>query len=82
MGSNSYTYPLYLYPTERYKKAILKQDSLYSNLSKKIENFTPEFRKFINTKYKECFCPECILGYIYAVLSHKNYRNKYLDFLK
>ncbi len=44
--------------------------------------FTPEFRDFINTNYKEYFSSECILGYIYAVLFHKDYRNKYLDFLK
>lgn len=32
--------------------------------------------------YKEKFSPENILGYIYAVLFHKFYREKYLDFLK
>lgn len=47
-----------------------------------IENFTPEFRAFIDAKYEEHFSPETILGYIYAVLYHKDYRSKYLDFLK
>lgn len=63
-----------------------------------IENFTPEFRNFIDTKYqwndkeiKDCssffqedctLTPEAILGYIYAVLFHKDYREKYIDFLK
>ena len=47
-----------------------------------IENFTQEFRAFIDSKYKEHFSPERILGYIYAVLFHKEYREKYLDFLK
>lgn len=47
-----------------------------------IENFTQEFRDFIDSKYKEHFSPEQILGYIYAVLFHKDYREKYLDFLK
>lgn len=47
-----------------------------------IENFTQEFREFIDSKYKEHFSPEQILGYIYAVLFHKDYREKYLDFLK
>lgn len=63
-----------------------------------IENFTPEFRNFIDTKYQwndkeikdhssffqeDCtLTPEAILGYIYAVLFHKDYREKYIDFLK
>lgn len=47
-----------------------------------VENFTPEFREFIDSKYNEHFSPEQILGYIYAVLFHKTYREKYLDFLK
>lgn len=47
-----------------------------------VENFTPEFRKFIDAKYKEHFSPEVILGYIYAILHHKDYKEKYLDFLK
>ena len=47
-----------------------------------VENFTQEFRDFIDSKYKERFSPEQILGYIYAVLFHKDYREKYLDFLK
>ena len=47
-----------------------------------VENFTQEFRAFIDSKYNEHFSPEQILGYIYAVLFHKDYREKYLDFLK
>ncbi len=47
-----------------------------------VENFTQEFRDFIDSKYNEHFSPEQILGYIYAVLFHKDYREKYLDFLK
>ena len=46
------------------------------------ENFTQSFRAFIDTKYGERFAPEVILGYIYAVLFHKDYREKFLDFLK
>ncbi|MCL9822604.1 N-6 DNA methylase [Helicobacter sp. 16470-15] len=47
-----------------------------------IENFTPSFREFIDSKYKEHFSPETILGYLYALLFHKDYREKYIDFLK
>ena len=48
----------------------------------RVENFTKEFRAFVDEKYGEKFSPEQILGYIYAVLYHKDYREKYLDFLK
>lgn len=48
----------------------------------KVENFTPKFRAFIDSKYNEHFNPEQILGYLYAVLFHKDYREKYIDFLK
>lgn len=47
-----------------------------------VENFTPKFREFIDSKYQEHFTPEAILGYIYAVLFHNDYREKYIDFLK
>lgn len=46
------------------------------------ENFTQSFRAFIDAKYGERFAPEVILGYIYAVLFHKDYREKFLNFLK
>lgn len=46
------------------------------------ENFRLEFREFIDSKYNEHFSPKQILSYIYAVLFHKNYREKYSDFLK
>uniref|UniRef100_UPI00248AC6DD type ISP restriction/modification enzyme n=1 Tax=Campylobacter avium TaxID=522485 RepID=UPI00248AC6DD len=64
----------------------------------RIENFTPEFRSFVDSKYtwdskdikanphlfldSHTLTPEAILGYLYAVLFHKGYREKYLDFLK
>ena len=47
-----------------------------------VENFTPKFRAFIDAKYGIRFTPEQILGYIYAILYHKDYREKYVDFLK
>lgn len=55
---------------------------LYTKDSSRNENLSPEFRNFIDKHYKEHFSPEQILGYIYAVLFHKEYREKYLDFLK
>lgn len=55
---------------------------LYTKDSSRNENLSPEFRNFIDKHYKEHFSLEQILGYIYAVLFHKEYREKYLDFLK
>lgn len=84
VGSGSYIYPLYLYPTTRSKKFLKKENPNFNeeNFTSKIENFKESFRTFIDELYKAKFSPEDILGYIYAVLFHKIYREKYLDFLK
>ncbi|OCX42967.1 DNA methyltransferase [Campylobacter ornithocola] len=77
-------FPLYLYPTTRSKKFLKKENPNFNeeNFTSKIENFKESFRTFIDDLYKEKFSPEDILGYVYAVLFHKFYREKYLDFLK
>jgi len=57
---------------------------IYSNSSsdiKREENFTENFRKFIDEKYGEKISPEQIFGYIYAVLHSPTYRSKYSEFL-
>ncbi|MGL2469080.1 type ISP restriction/modification enzyme [Helicobacter pylori] len=46
------------------------------------ENFTPEFRSFIDKYYNHSFEPLEILGYIYALLYSPNYRKRYEEFLK
>ncbi|GHS34391.1 DNA methyltransferase [Helicobacter pylori] len=46
------------------------------------ENFTPEFRDFIDKHYNHSFEPLEILGYIYALLYSPNYRKCYEGFLK
>ncbi len=46
------------------------------------ENFTPEFRRFIDKHYNHSFEPLEVLGYIYALLYSPNYRKRYEDFLK
>ncbi|GHQ96811.1 DNA methyltransferase [Helicobacter pylori] len=46
------------------------------------ENFTPEFRSFIDKHYNHSFEPLEILGYIYALLYSPNYRKRYGEFLK
>ena len=89
VGSGSYIFPLYLYETKEVKKNLKKLGGLFENTesnpfdeNEKIENFTQKFREFIDKKYQEHFSPELILGYIYAILFHKNYRQNYIDFLK
>ncbi|WP_187836193.1 type ISP restriction/modification enzyme [Helicobacter pylori] len=46
------------------------------------ENFTPEFRSFIDEHYSHSFEPLEVLGYIYALLYSPHYRKRYEDFLK
>ncbi|WP_158225992.1 type ISP restriction/modification enzyme [Helicobacter pylori] len=46
------------------------------------ENFTPEFRSFIDKHYSHPFEPLEVLGYIYALLYSPHYRKRYEDFLK
>lgn len=46
------------------------------------ENFTPEFRSFIDKHYSHHFEPLEVLGYIYALLYSSNYRKRYEEFLK
>lgn len=72
VGSGSNIFPLYR------NKDIFDADMNCD----KLENFTQDFREFMDSKYSEHFSPEAILGYIYAVLFHKDYREKYIDFLK
>ena len=97
--------PLYLQNTESTQKNLKKseKENLFDDEDifqgkERIENFTPEFRSFVDSKYtwnlkdikanphlfldSHTLTPEAILGYIYAVLFHKDYREKYLDFLK
>ena len=78
VGGNSYVSPLYLYPTERSKTKTLFDEGI----EERIENFAPDFREKIDLLYQEHFSPEVILGYLYAVLFHKRYREQYVDFLK
>ncbi|WP_367693990.1 type ISP restriction/modification enzyme, partial [Helicobacter pylori] len=46
------------------------------------ENFTLEFRSFIDKHYSHHFEPLEVLGYIYALLYSPNYRKRYEEFLK
>ncbi|TKZ36285.1 type ISP restriction/modification enzyme [Brachyspira catarrhinii] len=89
-NASAYVLPLYIYDTANVRKILREEneevggmfeDIKHFEKSERIENFTPKFREFINEKYGY-IKPEKILGYIYAVLFHKEYRKKYFDFLK
>jgi predicted helicase len=49
---------------------------------KGVENFSKDFRAFIDTRYEHHYTPEEILGYIYAVLHAPAYRIRYAEFLR
>jgi len=46
------------------------------------ENFSPEFRTFLDALYQHRYTPEQILGLIYAVLHAPAYRARYAEFLR
>jgi predicted helicase len=46
------------------------------------ENFSPEFRAFLDARYDHHYTPEDILGYIYAILHAPTYRTRYAEFLR
>jgi predicted helicase len=47
-----------------------------------IQNFSPDFRAFIDARYEHHYTPEEILGYIYAVLHAPTYRTRYAESLR
>ncbi|MGH6863502.1 MAG: type ISP restriction/modification enzyme, partial [Methylocella sp.] len=55
---------------------------LYSEGGGRSENFSPNFRAFIDSRYEHHYTPEEILGYIYAVLHAPTYRTRYSEFLR
>ncbi|MGH7817622.1 MAG: type ISP restriction/modification enzyme, partial [Candidatus Binatia bacterium] len=46
------------------------------------ENFSRDFRAFLDARYEHHYTPEEILGYIYAVLHAPAYRTRYAEFLR
>lgn len=67
-------FPIYLYP-----------DATLTNTQYKVsreENFTKDFRNYIDRLYGKGITPEQILGYIYAILYSETYRTKYIEFLR
>ena len=46
------------------------------------ENFSSEFRNFLDSRYEHHFSSEEVFGYIYAVLHAPSYRARYAEFLR
>ncbi|MGV1013399.1 MAG: type ISP restriction/modification enzyme [Methyloceanibacter sp.] len=46
------------------------------------ENFSPDFRAFLDSRYDHHYAPDEIFGYIYAVLHAPAYRTRYAEFLR
>ncbi len=67
--------------TTRQKHEIARKQAPKDDFEK-VENFTKEFRNFIDTKYNNTYSPEEIVGYIYAILHSEIFRNTYAEFLK
>jgi predicted helicase len=55
---------------------------LYQPNGTRVENFSAEFRTFIDSRYEPHYTAEEILGYIYAVLHAPTYRARYAEFLR
>ena len=82
----SYLFPLYIYNgNKEVKHGYVSEMAIPygdKNEKDKKDNFTKEFKSFLEIKYNRNYSPEAILGYIYGVLYSPTYRTKYLEFLK
>lgn len=47
-----------------------------------VENFSFDFRAFLDSRYEHHYTPGEIVGYIYAVLHAPTYRTRYAEFLR
>ncbi len=65
-SNNGFIFPLF----------IISENSI------RTENFSPDFRRWLNARYEHHYSPEEILGYIYAVLHCPAYRKRYAEFLR
>lgn len=84
--TQSYNFPLYLYPNNREQQTIDQSSERTPNLNADIIREISEKIGLTFTKEKELtkdtFAPIDILDYIYAVLHSPTYREKYKEFLK
>ncbi|MGB3976561.1 MAG: type ISP restriction/modification enzyme [bacterium] len=73
----SYTFPLYLYPTANRDDIFARHESF-----ERTPNLNPTICSALKTAYGQAPTPEAIFHYIYAVLYAPTYRTKYAEFLK
>ncbi len=55
---------------------------LYKENGEESENLSSNFRAFIDTHYDHHYAPEEVLGYVYAALYARTYRERYVEFLR
>ena len=76
-SNNGFVFPLWL--TVDGDEGAGGQEKLFAERS---ENFTPEFRQWVDEYYEYHYGAEEIFGYVYAVLHAERYRERYAEFLR
>jgi hypothetical protein len=84
-SNNGFLFPMYLYAPELGEELSLpdlfgKEDVFDGNA--RIENISPSFRAWINSRYGKAYPIQKIFGYVFAVLHSRTYRTKYAEFLR
>ena len=74
-----YIFPLHFY---NFKPKVGSPGGAQFQNAERVENFAPEFRKFVDERYAGHFTPEELFGFIYAVFYAPTYRKKYAEFLR
>jgi predicted helicase len=75
----------YLFPLRAQSATTNDRENETGNSSRvaaSIENLSPYFREFLDSRYEHHYTPEEILGYIYAILHTPSYRTRYAEFLR
>ena len=71
----SYLIPLYLNQSGASETELAFE-------SERKENLKSEFRKYLEDRYGKRYSPELVIGYVYAVLHSRTYRERYNELLK
>ena len=72
----------YIFPLHFLKPAVASQGEDKFQDADRVENFAPDFRKFVDERYTSHFTPEELFGFIYAIFHSPSYRKKYAAFLR
>jgi Type ISP C-terminal specificity domain/N-6 DNA Methylase len=71
-------FPLYRYELTR-KQDPASKKAVHNS---RVENFSADFREFLDGRYEHHYTPEEVFGYVYAVLHAPTHRERYADFLR